>query len=797
MSMRRVVSVEQAEWGIAPPAEWVEAREPVWPFSPPEGPAIAVLLYDQQHQVATGSVATRTVRRLLTANAVRAFSQVELDFDPAAHRLVIHELAVWRQDASGRWEKRSHARREVFLLRQREQQLERQILNGRVSLVALLEDVRLGDAIDLWWTLEPRDELPGLHFTAFFSFGWSVPVALAQFTLHLSPEHPVSWRVHAPPDAPLPTGEATVRRATWKILDAPSRSPEPNTPPGEWPFALLDVSGWTSWGEVARFVSDLWSEALAHGSESVRQEALRLGAVSDLGLAARRTIRFVQEEIRYLALDFGQGGGILPDGAGNVLRRRFGDCKDKSVLLTALLRALGIDACPLLVAPTWRGALTRLQPSTSAFNHAIVTFTLDGKRYFADPTEVGQGGDLARLVAPPLCYGLEIRPDADGLLPIPELPPAELTLTETFELDPLGFNGSCEQVLSASAWLANDVREALVREGRTAFFKARTEALQRHFPALAPHADAPTVRDDVDANQIELRAKYLLPTWGPSEAPPPAKFHYGAHGLLLAVEKIPETEERTQSWMLRFPMKVRHQVVVRGNCVQQNEPETHRVDGTGFRYECLVRSKRHEVAFDYCWETTQQAISPAEWSRYRQDRSRAFERTGANVGTRPTPNRVRSRRSNWYWIPLGIFLVSGLSRLGREAAERRPSPWEQHPAPAHESGSRPGDPLPPNAASTARGPTGELDRAVEASRRGDYVIAAQLVERAEPIYSLDFDYQVLRADVMMHTGRFDVAHRAIDAARRLNPKSSIPDELESKLEQAEVDLAGAGDRTGR
>jgi hypothetical protein len=260
MSIRRIVPVEQADWRIAPVPEWVEAREPDWHFVAPDGHPVAFLLVDEQHHVATHACAARTVRRLLTPAAVQALAQVQLDFDPGAHRLLIHEVAIWRPGADGQLEKRSAARRESFLLRQREQQLEQQILSGRVSVVALLEDVRVGDAIDVAWTLEPLDPLPGLRFTVFFAFVWSVPVARAAFTLHLSDEHPVRWRMHAPDAVTAP--EAQPQRVTWWAERPSIFEPEPNVPAGDWPFAVLDVSAWESWSQVGSFLAELWSEAL-------------------------------------------------------------------------------------------------------------------------------------------------------------------------------------------------------------------------------------------------------------------------------------------------------------------------------------------------------------------------------------------------------------------------------------------------------------------------------------------------------------------------------------------------------
>jgi hypothetical protein len=659
MSIRRIVPIERAEWQIAPPPPWVEVREPDWDFAPGDAEGVCLLLLDQQHDVATQSVSLRTVRRLLTHAAVQALGQVEIDFDPGAHRMTIHEVAVWRRGADGRWEMRSAARPEQFMLRQREQRLEQQMLDGRISVVALLEDVRVGDAIDLAWTLEPREPLPGLRFTQFFGFVFGAPVARASYSLLLDPASPVTWQVHVPPQVAEPVERVGGDRVTWTVERPPKFVPEPNASPGHWPFALLDVSAWRSWGEVAEFVAALWADALAEGADAIADEAARLRSEHSGKGLVRAAVRFVQEEVRYLAVDFGHGAGMLPNGAGTVLRRRFGDCKDKSVLLTALLRALGFEACPLLVAPSWRSAVARVQPSTAAFSHAIVTFVVDGRRTFVDPTFVGQGGDLAHLAPPPYGCGLEVRAGATGLIEMPAPPLAELSVRETFQLDRNHGRGSVEQVMFASGPLADDFRAVLVSQGHTAFFKARAETLQKHFPALALDEATPRVNDDFARNVIELRAQYALPTWGPAQEDPPEVFRYGAQGLALAIDQVDGPLERRQPWALRHPLRATHRVVVTGKCVQRGEPEKHEVSGPGFRYTCHVRPAHHAVTFDYDWQTTESEVPAAQWPAYRRDRERAFEHAGANVLT---------------IAPQSAGLARSIGSVGERAGRRKRKP---------------------------------------------------------------------------------------------------------------------------
>lgn len=157
MSIRRIVPVDQTEWSMAPAPSWRLPRDIDWRYRAPEGESVAWLLQDEQHHVASQARSSRLVRQLLSNAAVQALSQVELEFEPDAERLLVHEALVWQQDADGAWRRRTPVPAEAFLLRQCDQRLRQQELRGQVSLVELLEDVHVGDALDVAWTVEnPR-----------------------------------------------------------------------------------------------------------------------------------------------------------------------------------------------------------------------------------------------------------------------------------------------------------------------------------------------------------------------------------------------------------------------------------------------------------------------------------------------------------------------------------------------------------------------------------------------------------------------------------------------------------------
>ncbi|AFL90146.1 transglutaminase-like enzyme, predicted cysteine protease [Terriglobus roseus DSM 18391] len=82
---------------------------------------------------------------------------------------------------------------------------------------------------------------------------------------------------------------------------------------------------------------------------------------------------FVQSGIRYVAIEIAIGG-MQPHNASDVFRARYGDCKDKATLLSAMLNAVGIRSTWVLV-DTERGMISSDAPSLMG-NHMIAAIEL-------------------------------------------------------------------------------------------------------------------------------------------------------------------------------------------------------------------------------------------------------------------------------------------------------------------------------------------------------------------------------------------------------------------------------------
>ncbi|WP_158228877.1 DUF3857 domain-containing transglutaminase family protein [Chitinimonas sp. BJB300] len=91
--------------------------------------------------------------------------------------------------------------------------------------------------------------------------------------------------------------------------------------------------------------------------------------VSDARSKAMILSDWVRQNIRYVAIYLGRGG-VVPHAAEDVLSNRYGDCKDHTTLLEALLAAVDIDSTTALINNNNSYRLPEV-PVVGAFNHAI------------------------------------------------------------------------------------------------------------------------------------------------------------------------------------------------------------------------------------------------------------------------------------------------------------------------------------------------------------------------------------------------------------------------------------------
>ena len=138
------------------------------------------------------------------------------------------------------------------------------------------------------------------------------------------------------------------------------------------------AGGDRSWTREARQVAEIIDPQIeAGGAVEKRAGELASGRIARWD-RIRAVAEFVQRDIVYLSitLDKDYLAGCRPHRASQVLRDRYGDCKDKATLMISMLRAIGENAHPVLLTAGDPSAVAFDWPSLE-FNHMIVAMTAD------------------------------------------------------------------------------------------------------------------------------------------------------------------------------------------------------------------------------------------------------------------------------------------------------------------------------------------------------------------------------------------------------------------------------------
>ena len=311
-----------------------------------------------------------------------------------------------------------------------------------------------------------------------WDFQGEIPVRESHFSLQLPAgwEYKASW-LNYPAAKPNDAGNSQWQ---WVVNDLKEIRAEDDMPPVSGLAGQMIVSffppggpgtnGFSNWQEMGNWYRNLTS-GRGDASAQIKQKVAALTASAPTTLEKIRILaRFVQQDIRYVAIELGIGGW-QPHPAADVFTFRYGDCKDKATLLGSMLHEIGVDSYYLPIN-TQRGSITLETPAYRGFNHVILAIKLPpgvsdpsliatmqhpklGKILFFDPTnEVTPFGQIGGYLQSN--YGLLVLPEGGELVELLKQPSTMNSIRRTAKLtlDPTGkLQGDVEEIrVGDQAW---------------------------------------------------------------------------------------------------------------------------------------------------------------------------------------------------------------------------------------------------------------------------------------------------------------------------------------------------------
>lgn len=365
--------------------------------------------------------------KILNSTALQ-LGNVAITWNPGAGAPIVHQITISRdgeiidvlKDAS-------------FEILRREDQLEAARLDGMLTAVLRIPDLRVGDELEVDLTTFANDPALGNHEAGLLLLGPSP--APGRYHLGLSWEQGREPNLKVTPDM-MPAMAKRERAVDFRFDNPAVLSPPKDAPPRyRWQRAV-EFSDFTDWAALSRHFAPLYAKAATPAANSgIKREAARIVAAHTRPLdRASAALKLVQQDVRYIYVGL-NGGNLIPATADETWQRRYGDCKGKTALLMALLAEMGITAEAVLVNSSGADdGLEQRLPLPQLFDHVLVRAHIDGQSYWMD-------GTLPPVAAPglrpvfPIGSVLPLTANGSGIEKLPWQPttvPDEINL---FEID--------------------------------------------------------------------------------------------------------------------------------------------------------------------------------------------------------------------------------------------------------------------------------------------------------------------------------------------------------------------------
>ncbi len=466
------------------------------------------LLFDTQNNWEENTIYFHRAIKVLDEIGADGISQLSFLFDPSYENIVVHSIGLHRD---GKWLDRLENCRHNLI--QQEGGLKNGVYSGKLTLIYFLDDVREGDILEYAFSfIGANPAFYPYHEDLIFLQKYEIYEKIYHRIL-LNPERPIFIKsFHSCIEPSVKSIHSNLTEWVWKVQETRLNTQENLVPAWYNPLECIQVTQYSSWEEAAKQILPLFLLPLDFET-NVNPEMLALvqtwmGSTSDKTELAWLAIKFVQDKVRYFGFEEGIGS-IKPSNPNITFQRRYGDCKDKTILLQALLQLMGIHSKPVLVDTNRR--ISELLPTLKLFNHVVLQLQIDNSFYWVDSTRTLQEGSLSNIYFPDYEWGLIISENTSELTPIPKIILQKPTEIDTSIILVSPDMAEFKTTLTFYDMKADIKRNELKNRGYTKFSDHYLKIIQRHHNE-AIFESLLTISDDRTENIFTISASYRIPT---------------------------------------------------------------------------------------------------------------------------------------------------------------------------------------------------------------------------------------------------------------------------------------------
>ena len=624
-------------------------------------------LADHQVNLGTQTEYLRVIRHIVNESGVQNASEASVTYAPEFQKVVFHKVTLLRGDKIV-----SQLKPGQIKVVQEETDASDFQYNGLKRAFVILKGVQKEDRIEIAYSIIGFNPVFGNHYSDKIYFINASPITNYFETLIAPASRTLAIKSFNDATAPSITQQGDQQVYHWNNPPLTVTESQPGTPGWFDNYPFVTVTEFDGWKAVVDWGVKLFNnyQYPITGELKTKISQWREQAKGDKDLFANMATRFVQDQVRYLGLEIGTYTH-QPHAPAAVLRQRFGDCKDKALLLATILQQENIPAYVALVNTTTRSKLKDATPSASQFDHAIVAIERSSGYIYVDATMSYQRGELASVYIPDYGYALLLREGQTELQPIEAGEIYSTVIVEKLFVARKDscrlrvntvFNGGAADITRAS--LAEVASKDLEDSYRDYYIK-NYEGIQVAKPVV--------ISDDSSKNELTVEEDYIMPSLWHEDSKGKKSIEIFAKSVY---EQVPDPANAYAGapFALVYPRDINYTIEISMPENWAFDENEYHVKTASYQFDFEPEVRKNIVTLRYRYKTFKDHIPADEVAKYKTDYNKIEElfdynmfytNSGSQSEEKSSAGSTTGQNVNWLMVFLALAFCGGFTFLLR------------------------------------------------------------------------------------------------------------------------------------
>jgi hypothetical protein len=615
-------------------------------------------LMDRQVNLEKQTVYLHIIRHIVNESGVQEASEVSVSFSPQFQQVAFHKVTVIRNGQTI-----NQLISSSIKTADEESEAPSYLYNGTRRAFIILKNIQKGDQIDISYSITGFNPVfNGLYSNE--TYFYNSTAITNYFLIYIAPAgRKLNFKLFNGALAPVEQMNGSQIVYQWKNPPLENTSASSDIPSWYTNCPYVSLSEFKDWKQVNDWGLSIFNNYEYKLPEKLLEKIAAWKKISagDQDMFANLALRYVQNQIRYLGIEIGSNTH-QPHAPEKVFDQGFGDCKDKALLLTVILKHENIDAYVAFANTEERENLSQAAPSALAFDHAIVALSRGKNFIFIDPTRSLQRGELINNYIPAYGWALIVRPGGNNLT---QVEPGFLNYTLAIEnlvvsLDDTSFlQVTTDYKGGAADGIRNNLSESSLKEMQEnylSYYSKLYEGIESD--------SAISIEDDSLKNAIKILEFYRIPKiWEKNQEGKKEVFTYAK--LMSSKFPDPIDHKAIDPVALNFPCTLEY--TLRMTMPQDwsvNMEEVH-IKNTSYQFDFIPSGYNNHLLFKYHFKSFRDYIPTEDFAQYKADykeimNALSLSFTSNDITAPPSKQKNFKPEGNTNWITLWISLLAGV-----------------------------------------------------------------------------------------------------------------------------------------